>query len=174
MIPTRGHSGPPVDEPADNPASDADAEIEREVRQRRKFSTTEALGRLAGPGAMKGASPVSRQRQAQIEIGAWLGSHIADTCGALRMVLHRNLKGSAMLLDDPDRPLVALEAYLKRLLTSDELLAELVREADVEWGRIMDERPLFERTGFPQDPDDPYTVQSVRLALTDALEKLAP
>jgi len=35
-------------------------ELEREIRQGRKFSLEEAIGRLAGPGAMKGESPIAR------------------------------------------------------------------------------------------------------------------
>ena len=34
--------------------SEADAELEREIRNERKFTLAEAIGRLAGPGAMKG------------------------------------------------------------------------------------------------------------------------
>ena len=39
------------------PSPDADAELEREIRNERKFSLSEAIGRLAGPGALKGVSP---------------------------------------------------------------------------------------------------------------------
>ena len=38
--------------------SEADIELEREIRRDRKFALSEAIGRSAGPGAMKGASPV--------------------------------------------------------------------------------------------------------------------
>ena len=41
--------------------SDADKELEREIRANRKFSVSEAIGRLAGPGMMKGISPVAMQ-----------------------------------------------------------------------------------------------------------------
>ena len=50
------------------------ADLETEIRQGRTFNPAEAIGRLAGPGAMKGASPVSRQQQAENEIGSWLQS----------------------------------------------------------------------------------------------------
>ncbi len=46
--------------------SEADAELEREIRKGRKFTLEEAIGRLAGPGAMKGESPVARMQQAEI------------------------------------------------------------------------------------------------------------
>jgi hypothetical protein len=152
----------------------AAADLEREIRQVRKFTPKEAIARLAGPGAMKGASPISREQQAEIAIGSWLRGHLTDPAGALSVVLHRNVKGSEPLLNNPEQPLVVLADYCNRLLASDHLLRELVREADVEWGLAMDERPYFEREGSPQHPDDPYTIQSVRKALADALKQLTP
>ena len=49
--------------------SEADAELEREIREGRKFTLEEAIARMAGPGAMKGESPITRKQQAEIEIG---------------------------------------------------------------------------------------------------------
>ena len=157
----------------DTHRSEADAELEREIRKGRKFTLEEAIGRLAGPGAMKGESPVARMQQAEIEIASWLRSHLADAGGALRVVLHRDVKGSDLLLNDFDRPLVVLASYCQRVLESDYLLEGLVRDADVEWGRVMGERPYFEKEGSPHHPDDPYTVESVRNALSGLLEQLA-
>jgi hypothetical protein len=155
------------------PRSEADAELERETRKGRKFTLEEAIGRLAGPGAMKGVSPVARLQQAEVEIASWLRSHLADAGGALRFVLHRHVKGSELLLNNFDQPLVVLAGYCQRVLDSDYLLEELVRDADVEWGRVMGERPYFERPGSPRHPDDPYTVESVREALSGLLKQLA-
>ena len=120
--------------------SEAETELEREIREARKFTPQEAMARMAGPGAMKGASPVSPVQQAETEIGSWLRSHVADTSG---------------------------------VLASDYLLKELVREADVEWGQRMDERPYFEKEGSTPHPNDPYTVESVRTALSDIMKRLA-
>ena len=153
--------------------SEADAELEREIRQGRKFTLEEAIGRMAGPGAMKGASPVARMQQAEIEIASWLKSHLVDAAGALEMVLHRHIKGSELLLNNFDQPLVVLRSCCERVLDSDYLLQELVRDADVEWGRVMGERPHFEKEGSPRHPDDPYTVESVRNVLSGLLEQLA-
>jgi hypothetical protein len=153
--------------------SEADAELEREILRERKFSLEEAIGRLAGPGAMKGQSPATRLQQAQCEIAAWLGSHLADAGGGLEAVLRRDLKDSELLLNNLDRPLVVLAAYCQRVLESEYVLAELVRCADIEWGRLMDERPIFEREGAPSRPDDPYTMQSVRETLSGLLRHLA-
>ena len=127
----------------DKSRSEADAEIEREIRLGRKFSAKDAMALMAGPGAMKGASPVSRMQQAEIEIGTWLGNNLSDDGGALRVVLLRHLKGSKLLADNLDRPLVALAEYCRSLLATDYLLREIVREADTEWGRAMDERPYL-------------------------------
>ena len=154
--------------------SEADAALEREIRQGRKFTPKEAMARLAGPGAMKGASPVSPVQQAETEIGNWLRTNVPDEEGALHMLLQRNLAGSELLLGNLDRPLAALAGYCQRVLASDARLRELVRQADVEWGRRMDERPHFDRDGSAPDPDDPYTMSSVRQTLSNALKRLAP
>ena len=157
----------------DKPRSEADAELEREILKERKFNLAEAIMRMAGPGAMKGASPVPRMQQAEIEIESWLRRHLRDSGGTLPGVLHRHVKGSELLLHNFDQPLVVLAACCQRVLDSDYLLEELVREADAEWGRVMGERPFFEKEGSPPHPDDPYTVESVRNALTRLLEQLA-
>jgi len=157
----------------DKRRSEADAAIEREIRLGRKLTAKDLLAQMAGPGALKGASPVSRVLQAETEVGTWLGDNLADTCGALRVVLHRHLKGSNLLLDNLDQPLVAVGAFCRRLVTTDNLLRDIVGEADIEWGRMMDERPHFEREGTPPDPDDPYTIEGVRTALHDALRRLS-
>ena len=153
----------------DNRRSQAEEELERELRQGRKFTAREAMARMAGPGAMKGASPISPVQQAETEIGTWLSINLADVGGALKVVLSRHLKGSRLLLDNLDQPLVALEAFCRGVLASDNQLRELVREADVEWGRAMDERPHFEREGASPNPDDPYTVEGVRKALAEVV-----
>jgi len=149
------------------------AELEREIREGRKFTLEEAIGRLAGPGGMKGASPVGGLLQAQMQIEAWLRTHLIDSDGALRAVLFRDVRGSDSLLNNFDQPLVVLAGYCQRLLHTDHLLEELVRDADVEWGRIMGERPHFQQPGASSHPDDPYTHESVRRTLTGLVEKLA-
>lgn len=153
--------------------SEADASVEQEIRLGRKFSPEEAMARMAGPGAMKGASPVSPVAQAELEIGNWLKSQFQDASGILQLVLQRHLKGSALLFENVDRPLHALSAFCRKLLDSDALLVELVREADIEWGRRMDERPHFDRPGAPPQADDPYTLRSVRKLLEEAATQLA-
>jgi hypothetical protein len=111
-------------------------------------------------------------QQAEVEIGSWLRTHLADAGGALEVVLHRYVKGSELLLSNYEHPLAVLAGCCQQVLESDYLLAELVRDADMEWGRTMGERPHFERDGAPHHPDDPYTVESVRNVLSGLLKEL--
>ena len=153
--------------------SDADAELEREIRKDRKFTLTEAIGRMAGPGAMKGESPIARMQQAGAEIETWLTRHLMDAEGGLQTVLLCGVKRSDLLLDNFDQPLAVLASYCQRVLGSDYFLKELVRAADIEWARVFGERPYFEKAGVAADPNDPYTVESVRSTLSSLLEQLA-
>jgi len=41
------------------------------------------------------------------------------------------------------------------------------------WGSVMGERPHFDKQGLPPDASDPYTIESVRIALTDVVKQLA-
>lgn len=153
--------------------SEADAKLEREIRQGRKFTAQEAMGRMIGPGSMKGGSAVPRIQEAETGIGTWLRSNLTDSTGALQAVLHRHVRGTDLLLNNLDQPLLALAGYCQQVLASDYNLEELVREADVEWGRRMDERPYFNKEGSPPHPDDPYTNDSVRTALREILTKIS-
>jgi len=150
----------------------SDADLEREIREGRKFSMAEAIGRLAGPGCMKGASPFTGKRQAEAEIEDCLDRHLADGAGVLREVVLRHIKESEHLLNHPDQSRVALASYIQGVLGSEYLLKELVREADVEWGKTLGERPHFESEERPPHPDDPYTFESVRVALSQLHESL--
>jgi hypothetical protein len=152
--------------------SEADAELEREIRRERKFSLADAIGRMAGPGMMKGVSPVTRQQQAELEIEGLLDRHLVESAGGLSAVILRQVKASDLLLNNLDQPRVALASYVRRVLDSEYLLKELVREADVEWGQVLGERPHFEKEGCPPHPDDPYTIESVRTSLSQLIEKL--
>jgi hypothetical protein len=155
------------------PPSDKDAELEREIRADRRFSLGEAIGRMAGGGLMKGVSPVVPLRQAEKAIEEYLRRHLTDAGGGLRAVLLRRVGQCDLLLGDYDQPLAVLAGYVRQVLGSDYLLQDLVREADAEWGRVFGERPHFERPGRPPNPDDPYTTESVRAALSRLIDTLA-
>jgi hypothetical protein len=149
-----------------------DADLEREIREGRKFSLAEAIGRLAGPGMMKGVSPATQKQQADAQIETFVERHLNSPAGALSVVLLRQVKESVLLLNNPDAPLVVLASFIQRILDSEYLLAELVREADIEWGRTYGERPYFQKVGCPPHQDDPYTIESVQGTLCQLLEQL--
>jgi hypothetical protein len=150
-----------------------DPNLEREIRQGRKFSLSDALGRLAGPGMMKGVSPATRMQQAEAELESFLDRCLHSPGGALSAVLLRQVKESDLLLGNPDAPLAVLVSFLQRTLDSEYRLQQLVREADSEWGRAYGERPHFEKEGSPPHPDDPYTTESVRTSLSQLVEAAA-
>ncbi|MBA4107537.1 MAG: hypothetical protein C0485_17510 [Pirellula sp.] len=152
--------------------SEGDAQLEREIRNERKFSLEEAVGRMAGAGAMKGESPVARKTQAILEIETLLESNLRDATGALHVVLLRRIKESEHLLKDFENPLATLAAYCREVVDSEYGLKSLVRETDVECGRILHERPHFDFEGSPSHPDDCYTVKSVRCALLQLMQQL--
>ncbi len=153
--------------------SPEDAEIERHIRLGRKFSLAEAIGRLGGSGVLKGASPVTRKRQAALEIERYLESHLVDADGALEVVLLRRVRESEMLFKmGYDQPLNVLARFCERILRSEGLLQDFVRDVDAEWGRIYLERPHFQKNGLPPDSEDPYTFSSVRIALSGLMAKL--
>lgn len=150
-----------------------DAEIEREIRLGRKFSLAEAIGRMGGSGVLKGASPVTRKRQAELEIERCLERHLVDSQGALEAVLLRRVRESELLLKAGyDQPLEVLAHFCARILGSEGLLQDFVRDVDAEWGRIYLQRPHFQKDGRPADPEDPYTFASVRVALSGLTAKL--
>jgi hypothetical protein len=159
-------------EKPDTDSAGSHAQIEREARANRKFSLSDAIGQSAGGDLMKGGSQVTRKRQAELELDEYLRRHLADSGGALRRVVIRHL-GESLLNRDYDQPLGALAEHVRGTLASETLLEELVRQADAEWGRVHDERPYFQTPGRPSHRDDPYTVDSVRLALTQLRETLA-
>ena len=153
-------------------AGDRDEEIEREIRLHRKFSLADAIGQVSGGDLMKGGSAVTRKRQAELEVEEYLRRHLVDPGGVLRIVMLRRA-GEHLLNADYGQPLAALAEYIAGVLASEHLLAELVREADAEWGRVLGERPYFQAPDCPPHPDDPYTIESVRLALSHLRQALA-
>jgi hypothetical protein len=153
--------------------SEADAELQREILRDRKFTLAEAIGRMAGPGAMKGESPITRMQQAEVEIETWLRYHLLDAGEGLQAALLRGVKRSDILLQNFEQPLAAFSGYCRQVLNSDYRLEELVRDADVEWGRVFGERPYLDRPGAAAHADDPYTIESVRSTLSGILQQLS-
>jgi len=162
-----------MSEKKEEPTPPEDADLEREILLGRKFSLEEAIGRLGGGNLMKGASPVTLKRQAELQLERYLESHLIDAEGALKIVLLRRVtEGEILLKMGYQEPLTALALFVEQMLSSEERLRDFVNDVDAQWGRSYYERPHFERQGRPPDPDDPYTFASVRVTLTELFEEL--
>lgn len=144
-----------------------ESDLQREIRAGRKFTLSEAIGRMAGSDLMKGASPVTLKRQAELEMKHYLDRNLSDVEGALAVVLLRRVTEGRILVDmGYEQPLVAMGQTVDRLLASENYMKGFVREIDLEWGRANIERPHFERDGHDPHPDDPYTFDSVSAKLS--------
>ena len=156
---------------AKDKGSDTD-ELQREMLAQQKFSVAAAIGR-AGSGLMKGESPFSRQEQAITVLTQWIDQQTSDPSGALKSILRRRVRNNEMLLANHlQQPLNALQEMINTILASDYAIEEFVRQVDVRWGELHQERPLFQRSGQAPDPADEYTHESVRRDLILLLEKL--
>ncbi|MBF0453394.1 MAG: hypothetical protein HQL72_01095 [Magnetococcales bacterium] len=152
---------------------DQDEEIEKSLRSQRKFSMENALGQAAGGGLLKGVSPIPRQQQVITALVELIKKQCPDPSGAIHSVLIRRLKGSSLSLEDyAHAPGTALKTVVQPLLDNDPLLFEFVRQVDVRWGQLYQERPHFQQPGESPHPDDEYTHDSVRQALTTLLQRL--
>ena len=147
-------------------------EIQREILAQQKFSMASAISR-AGSGLMKGESPISQQEQAIIELTQWIDQQASDPSGALKSILQRQVRvAQPLVVNHLQHPRKALQEVIETILSNDYALKEFVRQVDVRWGKLYQERPKFQRAGQTPDPEDEYTHESVRQDLTLLLEKL--
>ncbi|MCP3963331.1 MAG: hypothetical protein GY719_36295 [bacterium] len=156
------------------PAAPEDSDLAREARAGFKFDLAEAIGRLGGGDLLKGASPVTRKRQVEVATDLFLEEHLADSEGALLVVLDRRVRESMKLTQESyDHPLLALSEIVEHVLGREDRLQLFVRQVDAEWGRMYLERPHFQKPGQKPHRDDPYTFESVRETLAGLLDTLA-
>ena len=147
--------------------------IEKEIRDQQNFSVSGAIGRAGGGGMLKGASPIPKNRQASNEMIELIRQHCPDPSGALKSVLSRRIKNSGPLLEKHlDNPNAALVETIQTLLGTDSLLHEFVRQVDMRWGELYQERPHFQQPGQIPHPDDEYTHDSVRKDLATLLHRI--
>ncbi len=147
--------------------------IQSELRIQQKFSIAGAIGR-AGSGLMKGESPVSRQEQSIILLTQLIDQHTPDPSGALKSILRRSVRGSNLLVGrNLNQPCNVLMEIIKTILASDYALREFVKQVDVRWGELYQERPLFQTVGETPKHGDEYTFESVRQDLQSLLEMLS-
>lgn len=141
-------------------------DLTAEIRKGRKFDLTEAVGREAGSN-LKGASPISPAQQLLLQIGTILDNRLPDSDGSLkRTILTRFSDNPPLLARHFGDANGALVEFLGKVLDTPANLTELVRQTDARWGRDYDERPHFEKDGQAPHPDDPYTLNGVRMSLS--------
>lgn len=158
--------------PQEDDASRVDAALQREILAERSFSLAEAIGREGG-SFLKGESLIPRGTQAINEIIVFIDQHLEDASGALQATLHIWVQAENVRISQHlEAPLVALRVILEETLASPTTLYELVRQVDVRWGQIYDERPYFQRPGHPPHPDDEYTHESVQQQLAALLQQV--
>jgi hypothetical protein len=146
--------------------------IETEVHSQQKFSVAGAIGR-AGKGLLKGASPVSQQDQAINFLERWVDQNCSDPSGALKSLLRQKIRSSRLIIEhQQERPKEALATVIKEILATEFMLREFVRQVDVKWGELFQERPYFQKKGQEPHPKDEYTFDSVRVELNQMLSKL--
>jgi hypothetical protein len=157
--------------------SDDDSEqrkrlIEREARRGRGFSLASAIGQ-EGEGLFEGESAVPLLERAMSGLCQFVAQEVSDPSGALRKVLERRIRNSETIVGAHfDDPFTALELIIERVLANDARCFEFVRQVDAEWGRLMLERPHFQKPGQAADKEDEYTHESVRVALESLLSKV--
>lgn len=145
--------------------------LEQSIRAGREFSLAEVIGREAGD-FLKGVSPIPPLEQTKNIIQGFIEQHLSDPEGVLQMVLKEWIDDEVHLDRYRDNPLGALGERLEELLTHPNLLWDLVRQVDMRWGQMNQERPHFQRPGQKPDPDDPYTHESVHQLLRELNQRI--
>lgn len=147
-------------------------DIEKEIRDRRKFSMEDAISDKM-KGMFKNASVIPKLKTVQLEIQQLIKKNIPDNFGAIHRVLMRRVKNSNDIVHKHfDKPHMALKEIIEHILERDTRLYEFVRAVDQYYGEAYGERPHFQMPGKPAHPDDNYTHESVREALTKGKDKL--
>ncbi|MDC0834751.1 hypothetical protein POG22_17325 [Geitlerinema sp. CS-897] len=137
------------------------------MRCTRKFTLADAIAKEGGT-FLKGESPVPKLEQAKATIHYFIDRNLSDISGALQAILQRWLdEDTIRVARNLETPLQALLELLDSLVNNSEMLYEFVRQVDVKWGELNDERPHFQRPHQPPHPEDEYTHESVRQQLLE-------
>lgn len=150
---------------------DQEKKLQQDILSDRKYSLAEAIGREGG-NFLKGESPVPKLVQVTTEVNLFIDNNLPDSSGALQSVLKRWVKSDPLLSQHLESPLKGLDKILEKILTQQGLFYEMVREADVKWGQMYQERPYFQKPGDPPHPDDEYTHESVKEKLSLLRERI--
>lgn len=157
---------------SEEPEDTTEPTFQQQLRRGQRFTLADVIGREGG-GYMKDASPVPRTKRAAVAVNRLLGDHLDDVSGCARQVLEASVIDDLATLERHlAAPVGAILERVDRLLANEEALRGFVRRVDTEWGRMMVERPHFERPGRPPHPEDEYTWASVRRTLEVLVQRL--
>ncbi|MCW7753921.1 hypothetical protein OOT00_07980 [Desulfobotulus sp. H1] len=149
-----------------------DTILQQEIRNNRKFSMAEAIGREGGH-FMKGHNPVPAIDRLVAKLNDFIRDHTRDTSRVLISVLQEKVKNNSLSLSEQsEKPFTFLHGLIRSYLDYPERLYELTRQADIKWGQINNEKPYFQKPGDPPHPEDEYSHESVAARLTDLLETM--
>ena len=149
-----------ISEDRDRSLSDEDLLV-KDILDSRPFSIAEAIGREGGT-FLKGESTVPKLIRVIATINTFIDRNLYDPSAALQAILHQWVKTDPRVSQYKEAPLIALAEILQSILDNPHLLYELVKQVDIKWGQMYDERPYFQKPGQPPHPNDEYTHESVR------------
>ncbi|MBE9062036.1 hypothetical protein IQ256_13810 [cf. Phormidesmis sp. LEGE 11477] len=149
-------------------------DLQREIRNERRFSLAEAIGREGG-SFMKGESAIPRPLKAANEIKQFIAAHSLDPSGTLANELSAWSIADIRLSRQLETPLVALAQIVESLLNEPVIFYEFARQVAIAQSKLTGDRPYFQQPGQPPDLDADYTHSSIRQYLLEIamfLEKI--
>ena len=145
-------------------------EIQTEIRQGRKFSVAEAIGREGG-SFLRSSEAIPRPLRAIAQLNQFLDRHLHDSEGALKPTLQRWLQGDERFSQNLDLPLLVMSEVLVEL-AQPPVLYEFARQVNVHWGQIYGDRPYFQLPGQPAHSEAAYSHESIQAALNQVQAQL--
>ncbi len=147
-------------------------ELQRDIFQGREFTLADFIAQEGG-NFLKGESPVPKIVQLKTEINFFIKNNVKDLSGALQGVLQDWVNSSDDKISaNQENPLYALRLIVEEILSNENLYYEFVRQVDLKWGQMYQERPHFQQPGQPPHPEDEYSHESVKEDLLDLLAKM--
>jgi hypothetical protein len=170
-MPNLSDSNPSNPEKQPDPALDEE-QMRRDFLRGREFTLADVIAQEGG-SFMKGESPIPKLVQLKLEINTFINRNLPDVSGALQTVLYRWVdEDIARISKHFNAPLQALLGLLEAIVNNPSMLHELVRQVDMLWGEMNDERPYFQRPGQDPHPEDEYTHESVYQQLVELIDCL--
>ena len=149
-----------------------DRELFLEAMSGREFTLADVIAQ-AGGNFLKGESPIPKLVQIKNELKLFISQNLHDLSGSLQAILQIEVdQADKAISHHLDQPLLVLEELVEQSLNQPETFYELVKQVDFKYCQMYEERPHFQLPGAPAHPDDEYSHESVRVQLTNFLERI--